>query len=203
MINLSYFGPFFVYLENFIGNETVILVIASLSFFIKLYLIIKLLSNSFKHKKTHASLSLLIIFIGTAMIADSAWIFKLARELLFPFTDYRIALFWFRIAWAFNVIQFHSLALFIESLIKNKKLMGLRQKIYIPITLTISLVFFSVAITQFNNVTPVGKDPLLITPYTLMELINFYPFNIVHNLVNNQLALNSILLILTTVTIYY
>jgi len=159
MINLSNIGLFLSDLEKFIGAKNAILICASLSFFIKLYIITKLLSNTFKHRRTHTSLSLLIIYICTSMIADFAWMIKLIRELFLPAMDYRLVLFWIRIAWAFNVIQAHSLALFIESLIKSKKLIGLRQKLYIPITIIISSLFFLIAITYLTILHALQKFP--------------------------------------------
>jgi len=250
MIDLLDIHSFFLSLENIIGSKHMIFAVATISFFIKLYLIAKLFSFTFNHKKTHTSLSLLIIFIATSMIADSAWIIKLARELLFPNMDYRYALFWIRMTWVFNVIQFHSLALFVESLVKNKKLFGLRQKIYIPITFAMATLFFIVSITQFNNITQPNNSTLLKTifhmqlfynlyallllstiitvikfrkaslpkllkkqlkvflfvligPYLAIELIHFYPFNIFQNFMNNQFALPTLSLALTTMAIYY
>ena len=174
MINLLDIRSFFFNLENIIGNKHTIFAVATLSFFIKLYLIKKLFSYTFKHKKTYTALSLLIIFIATSMITDTGWIIKFTRELLIPSMDYRYTLFWIRITWVFNVIQFHSLALFIESLIKNKKLFGLRQKICIPITLTMSSLFFIVAITRFNNVTPPNHSTFLKIIFHMQLFYNLY-----------------------------
>ncbi len=50
---------------------------------------------------------------------NSAWILKLIRQLWIPSFDYRVYLFWLRIAWAFLIVQYQALALFIESLVEK------------------------------------------------------------------------------------
>jgi len=85
----------------------------------------------------------LILVLTSAMLANSAWILKIVRKLFLPSLNYHLCVLWIRIAWAFTVIQFHSLALFIESLIEKEKLFGTRQRVL----LIISGTFFSVLMT--------------------------------------------------------
>jgi len=174
MVNLYNFGDFLTSLQNALGNTKFILFIAAASFLIKFYIIAKLLSNTFSNKRSHTSLILLITYIAGSMLADLAWVIKFAREIYLPFVDIRIQLFCIRIIWALNVIQYHSLALFIESLIKTEKLLGIRQKIYIFVTTAISVSFFVVAFTKLNVITSPNKEPVLKFLFNAQLFYNLY-----------------------------
>jgi len=174
MINLFNLSNFLTSVQNLLGSTKFILFIAFASFVIKFYLITKLLSNTCSNKRSHTSLTLLITFIAGSMVADLGWVIKFAREIYFPFIDLRIQLFCIRMIWAFNVVQYHSLALFIESLIKGKKLFGLRQKLYTCVTIFFSVAFTFVAFSKFNVTTLPNKEPVLKFLFNAQLFYNLY-----------------------------
>ena len=248
MIILFYIKSFLSKLETVLGSEHFLLAAVILAFFIKFYLVTKLLSYQTKSKKAHSSLVLLVIVLVSIILADSAWILKLMRSLFFPSIDYKYLLFWIRITWGFATVQYHGLALFIESLIKRKNIYNLRQQIFLPITGVLSIFFFTIAFIEFNN--PLNRPAIefkifdfvliyelyalmllsiivtlfqlrkakipkilkkqikifiwaLMIPHLATELINFYPFNVLHGLLHHKLALYSISEILITCAIFY
>lgn len=80
---------------------------------------------------------LLILVLVGGILSDFSWSLIVIRAILFPALSHSFCLFSIRIAWAFAIVQYHAIALLIESLIE-KKLFGIRQKILIGI----SSVFF-------------------------------------------------------------
>jgi len=230
-----------------IGSDIFLLTIVTLAFCIKLYLLAIILSKKTNSYKTQISLLLLVSLLISIMFADSSWIFKISRRLFFPFIHVKYLIFWARINIGIAVIQYHLLALFLESLINQETFFNLRQKILLPITTIFTSYFFIMAFAAFNyynrtafeftiiksaiiyqiyillllsvivtlvnlkkvKVPRILKKQMivfvwaLLIPTLIAELIHFIPFNILHNILNNQHTLISISAILTTIALFY
>ncbi len=90
---------------------------------------------------------LLCVLLGS-MVSDIAWISKLTRQLIFPYS-YKLHIFIVRCSWAAMVIQYQSLALFVESIVYKKYRPNLRQ--YITSTMSTVFSFYFVYIAFFDN----------------------------------------------------
>ena len=122
-------------LWQFLGSYPFLLAVMIFSLVIKLYFSINLAVHMRKNKNTHIRRScfLLILVLVSAIMANSAWVLKIMRKLFIPNFSQKLCILWLRIAWTFALVQFHSLALFIESLTEKQNLFGTRQKILLTI----------------------------------------------------------------------
>jgi len=117
---------------------------------------------------------LLLVIIGSA-INDSAWIVKLTQLLFMPNADYRIILFWIRIKWGFQAVQYHATALFIESLVEKKYTLSSRQKIYCCFTACFVLFFIFMAFFNFNCFNSSDRPLFEVTVQRLEMLYFLFP----------------------------
>ncbi len=147
-------------LWSFLGGFPFLLAIMTFSFTVKFYFVINLFVHMRTNKNWHIRRScvLLILVLVSAMFSNSAWIIKIIRKLFIPSLNYTFCIFWLRIAWASTVIQYHALALFIESLVEKNRLLGSRQKILVTMTgiffvALLTLSFFAIhSPRSFGNV---------------------------------------------------
>ena len=162
-------------LESIIGSYPFLLVATSIAFCIKMIILISLASRGIKSQKIQKSWILLILVLIGSMVSDSAWILKLSQMLFFPKIDPRLTLFWIRIAWGFSILQYQSLAMFIESLSDNKNTGHLHQKIFLIIS-SILITFFTIlAFYKFNFVLPSNRPVLEFKIQTFSSLYMLFP----------------------------
>ena len=128
------------------------LAIITTAFLIKVYLLKMLIPSGF-HNLTikRPWLFLLGTLMGTAM-GDFGWIVKLLREMGIINISYPALIFFMRISWAFLVLQYQSLALFLESLIFKRFTFNLRHKILCTISAGLSIYFVIIAVFQAGHV---------------------------------------------------
>lgn len=154
---------FLHFFETILGNQYYLLLILSSTFIFKLFLSGILIIRSFyAPKKSYGSLLFLSIVLISALIVDSAWLIKLISELLIPNLN---PTFWIRISWAFPVMQYQSLAFFIESLVNPHYTITPRRFISILIS-----SFFIVAFTYAAFF--VGQHTIIINH--LQEIYSLY-----------------------------
>ena len=71
---------------------------------------------------------MVLVLIGS-MAGELAWVIKLFRLFFAPIIPYGLIIFFVRIAWAFLILQYQALGLFLESLTEKKHSIKLVQKI--------------------------------------------------------------------------
>ena len=131
----------------------------TIAFIFKIGIAISLLLNNKSPNKAKLQLTLLLIAIVGAILINFTWILKTAHKTFFSSLDERILMFCIRITWAIITLYYHVLAVFIESLLKQKNILqNIRQKILIPISSVLFLFFICLAFVQFN--TPMHR-PLI------------------------------------------
>lgn len=139
-------------LYKFINGYPFLLVTASISFAIKVFLLLMMILHGLRASVIQRPwYYLLPVFFG-AMLSDVAWIAFNLYSLSLVASDYRPILFLIRFAWIFTIIQYFYLGLFLESLTEKKFQPNLYQKMLMPITGIISLSFFYLAFFQYNDV---------------------------------------------------
>lgn len=148
MINI-----FTIFLEIF-NNFYFLFTIEFIAFFLKACLLILTILHGLRAKKIQKSwFFLLLVLIGN-MFSDAAWVISLARTLFFPFLDQRITFFVIRIAWAWHIIQYQALDLFLQSLINKSYSISLRKKFLILTSSTFCLFFIYLAFFKFQSINP-------------------------------------------------
>ena len=137
-------------IESILGSYPFLLFITASAFILKACLLIILVKRSSQIKSVHNTWLLLMSILISSMVVDSAWILKLSRELFFQTLDYRIAIFWLRLSWAFDMVQYQALALFIEKLIQQDFKLNIRHKILLTISSIFCLFFLTLAFANIG-----------------------------------------------------
>jgi len=156
---------------SIIGSYQFLLIATSFAFCLKTCILIFLIFRGTKLTKISRPLIfILLVLIGT-MASDVAWILKLSKSLFFPSLDYRILTFLIRIAWALFVVQYQSLALFIEGLTTKKGYISFHQKIFLIISFTFVLFFVALAFYNFNCFQASDR---FITELNFLNMVSLY-----------------------------
>ncbi len=158
-------------LDSFAGNPPFLLTVFSSVFILKIIILVTLFKKGFGKQKTSPQLIFLSLILISSILMNSAWIFKLTRTLWFPSFDFRLYLFWLRIAWAFFIVQYQALALFIESLVEKKYTFKLHQKIFFLISSALFSFFVGLAIFDFNCFGSMDRMPI---EFSMMNLATLY-----------------------------
>lgn len=93
----------------------------TISLLLKSYIIVKLfLHRAEKNTPFQQAWFLLVLILTGSILEDLAWIIRLLQLSFIPNLDYRIIIFFVRLAWAFTIVQYQSLMLLLECLIPTK-----------------------------------------------------------------------------------
>jgi len=160
--------------ESILGSPYFLLATMVTTFTLKSYLLMTLIIRSQFISTAKRPWTFLTIVLISSLIADSAWIYKLVRNLFLPTMDYRFCTFWIRIAWGFAIVQYQALALFIESLVEGTRPITIRQKIFLLISSIFFLSFISLAFQNFDCLNPADKP--LIEPYLQKGFVIYSQF---------------------------
>src|SRR5271154_98219 len=124
-----------------LGSPLFILIAILISLTVKIYLLRLLIPKTFHTMPLNKTLLFLLGTLIGSLFGDVAWILKLMRQLVFPDMPYTFYIFFVRISWAFLILQYQSLALFIESLSAKKFTLNLYHKIFSSISCLWSCYF--------------------------------------------------------------
>lgn len=116
---------------------------------IKSCLLAALIPQRFRSTTIQRPLMLLIGVIVGSMAGELVWLIKLLRELFIPGIPYAFIIFCLRLAWAFLIIQYLALGLFLESLTAKKFSLTRIQKVLVGLSSTVILYFMYLAF--FND----------------------------------------------------
>jgi len=179
MLNLSdLFLSLMHYVGSILGNYKFLLAATSLSISLKIFILSILIKRGVLSNKTRWSFIFLLVFIIGAIVSDFAWIFKLCQLLFFRSMDYRFLLFSIRISWGFSIIQYQSLALFIENLTNKKNNIKTHQKIFLLFSSIISLFFVILAFYKFNCFATSDRPNIEFNALKLVSIYNIFPLMI-------------------------
>ncbi|HZW60970.1 MAG TPA: sigma 54-interacting transcriptional regulator [Candidatus Babeliales bacterium] len=123
-----------------------------------------LVPHGLRSSTTHKPwLFLLGVLIGS-MFGDFAWIIKLLHEVNIVSYSYSVFVFFARISWAFLIIQYQSLALFIESLTHKNFILGPIHKALCLISIIFASFFFFEAFCDPQFTTAETRNAALALP---------------------------------------
>lgn len=162
---------FLFYFESILGSRPFVLSVSLIAFIFKSIILFFLCTRKPTSQTTKYSRFYLILLLIAALIDDSAWIITFTKLLFIPQMDYRIGIFWIRIAWFFMPILYQSLALFIESLAEQTPKLQKRHYISIFITSLFSLSFLFIALININCTCWQDRPAI---EFSLMKLCNLY-----------------------------
>lgn len=147
-------------LDAIISSYPFLLAVFTLFFSIKAIILTSIIVRSFNAKSVSRSYIFLILVLISSMISDTAWFLYLLRKLTILPLDFRIYLFWIRIAWGFATIQYQALALFIENLVEEKHILKIRHKVFLAISSIFFLISLGLAISNFNCLSPQDRPQI-------------------------------------------
>src|ERR1041385_5995839 len=122
------------WLENFFANQYILMGTTSILMVLRVYLLIRFAIFSLSGAQTQKARFFLVLTLTSATFVDSLWIIKVLRDTFCPISDYRPYRFWLRLTWGVLVVQYHSLALFLESLVSPIKFFSKRQLPFLVIS---------------------------------------------------------------------
>src|SRR5579871_2823010 len=143
---------FLEFFESILSSFYFILSATSLSFLLKLAILVVLFRKAMKAAHLEKPLSFLSLVLIGNMFSDLAWMLKLSQILFLPQISYKIVLFVIRIAWIFFLVQYQSISLLIESLIIKHYRVSLRHKLLFIVNALFGIFFLAVAIIDFDCV---------------------------------------------------
>lgn len=108
-----------------------------------------LIPQTFRSPNTQRSCLLLIMVLAGSMLGELSWGIKLIRFLFLPSIPYPVTVFCIRVAWAFLIIKYQTLALFVKSLVEKKLQLSITSKLLL--TTSIAICSYYLAIALFEN----------------------------------------------------
>lgn len=107
-----------------------------------------------KNEKSERSWSYLLLIFTGAMMTDITWIVHTLQNTYLPNIDRHFLILLMRLSWAFYILLYHSLGLFIENLTKAEYKLPRLQKVLLTISASFVSYFFYLAIFRFNIINP-------------------------------------------------
>ena len=148
------FESFFTQLQYILEHPAFLLVIFATSMAVKLFILFR-----FFNKKSFISITYYLVFaiLISTIIHDINWIIYLSRLLFFKTLTSRVLVFWVRMGWAAQVIQYHAFALCLESLSTRHFKFSLKNKALSMISVCFVLGFIAIAVFHFDCSDPNNK----------------------------------------------
>lgn len=143
----------------------------SISFFLKLVLLVYALSFGLRSAKIQRPWYFLLPVLVGAILSDLAWIVSLLQKTYIPAIDYSIIVFIVRFAWFGAIIQYQSLSLFLESLVDNQHQIKKYQKAFLTVSGILCAFWLYMAFFQFSSA---HSRPAV--EFTMFKACSFYLF---------------------------
>ena len=135
----------------FLNTPTFLLIMIFISLLLKTILLSMLASSLFRSRIIIQPCLFLMTVLIASMVGEIAWSVRLCRNLFFPEIPFSITVFFVRIAWAFLLVQYQSLSLFIRSLTQQRYILSKIQK---SLVITSAGFFAYYLFTAFFNNDP-------------------------------------------------
>ena len=147
------------FLKLVLASHTFLFIAEIIALSIKMYLLFTLTLVGLRASKIQWPWIFLILILSCSAVEDITWIIRLTEFLFATSIDYRVKVFFTRFAWALAIIQYQSLALFIESLTKKGFSLNLRQKLFLTISSIYSSLFLYLALFKSPSTFSVTDRP--------------------------------------------
>lgn len=145
----------------FISTPLFILITIIFSFIAKLYLLAILVPSGLRSSTIPKPWIFLIGVLFSSLFGDIAWITKLLPEVEWLDITYATFITWKRISWGFMIVQYQSLALFIESLCYKNFVLRTKHMFLFAVSSLFVLFFFYEAACDTNLLDPLSHGAAL------------------------------------------
>ncbi len=162
------------FLNNIIMSPYFLLAALAVSITTKIFYVARFFSKIWKKNVVIKPLLFLLVSIISSLICDFTWLIKLIQAMFIPM-PYFVVVFFIRIAWAFLVIQYLSLSLFLQALTKPLFQFGKTHTIATLITGGFSSYFLILAFFRpFTLSTIIERDTATVEMIDLEFIIMKY-----------------------------
>ncbi len=151
----------------FLGSHPFLLFAVTVSLLLKTGLLILFAIRGLRTSKLSIPLTLLLLVLIGGMAEDVAWIARLLQKIFYIKTNIP-PLFLVRIAWAFFVIRYQALALFIQVLTDKKFKLKLHQIPFLIVSAGFAVFFI---VLNFLNLKNLVRHQI---EFKMMEAATFY-----------------------------
>jgi hypothetical protein len=151
-----------------VNCSTFLLITIVVALCTKIY-VLRLIIPHARGMRVHGMLKPWILLLGVvlgSMVGDIAWVVKLVRILFVPSLTYSWLIVVVRVSWGCLIIQYQSLAFFIESLTEKNYHLNFLRKILFGISLMSSCYFFFIALCDGNLTDIHERSRALTLPIT-------------------------------------
>ena len=177
---------FFNYLsslsEFFFGSYPFLFIAYSISFTLKVFLLVNVIRRYSSASKTSQSKILLTLVLVGAVVEDIAWIALLLKQYLKQYFGYTFLKYIvpsiLRISWIFYVIFYQSLTLFIENLVDPTVTFRLKNIFFISCSCVLGTAFIYNLILGIGNFSPSHFQLILESLCTLYMLFLLVPISL-------------------------
>lgn len=145
----------FSQLQYILKHPIFLLTIFTTSISVKFFILSRLFSK--RHTFTSITYYLILAVLLSTTMHDTSWIFCLVNSLFFNIMESRFQIFLVRMAWASSVVQYHALAMCLESLTSKKFSFSLKNKFFTGISTFFVVSFILIAIFHFDCSKSVDK----------------------------------------------
>ncbi len=164
-------------INQFLGDYQFLLAAEILALFLKSYVLVSITVWGLRSSKIQRTWIYFVSMIIGSIVIDFGWVIKLIELLFIAKMDYRVQIFFIRFAWIFAIVQYQSLALFIENLIERKSRLNIRQKIFLSISSSIALIFLYLTIFKTHSTFSIQDRPEI--EFLILKYATYYLFLLV------------------------
>ncbi len=161
---------FIIFLYDALESPVFLLLVLCISVVIKIMYVIRFAPSIWAYKQTVTPLFFLLLSIVSALVCDLTWFVKLAQKLFIPM-PYSVVVFFIRVAWAFLIIQYQSLSLFLQSLTQAEFRVRPIHRITSAITGLVSFDFITISFLQINTLSTAAERGIARKSVNALEFI--------------------------------
>lgn len=157
-------------ISSFLNSYEFLFLAETISLAIKIFILFKIVRYAFSSHKFDRLWILLILVVIGSLAEDLAWIVNILHSYV-PALDERIKIFFIRFAWALEIIEYQSLALFIENLINRNTRLKIHNWILLVISSILVGSFLYLIIFNGNKIHPRPAYEFKLLDYTARYLL--------------------------------
>ncbi len=158
-------------LYQIVSNFYFLLSVLSVTFLLKTGLLVLAIIHASRSEKIKKPWFFLLLVLIGSMFSDATWIITISKKLFFDYVEYKTMLILFvRLSWAWHIIEYQSLCLFIETLTEKNYIKNY-NKLFVVGSFALTLMHTYFAVFKFYDVH--DRPPF---EYTLTQISSLYVF---------------------------
>jgi len=171
--------PFFRSIWVFLGSHPFLFCAITISLVVKAFLFFFFIQRGRCIARFSMPLILLLLVLVGGMLEDFSWIVKLLHEFFGSSSTKAFPSFVIKVAWAFVIVRYQALVLFIENLAQKKSKFKVHQLLFLTISSIFFVFFLFIAFLRLNNsVVFSALEQKMMTYANVYALIVLVPFSL-------------------------